>query len=169
VFTLLNSFYDDLNLNRVKIENIEILNIDGHQRSAKDIKQMFDIYSSAMLSSKLENKLSDRNLTSLADRTYGLLKNSFKDYTGLDKKGLEAVMSNLDGTEFKDLSLEKLEEIRRAFIKEYPYLGNKTLSPTINFEDPKEFMFSILQVAILSKSNMSLSGDFMNMRDFSVT
>lgn len=168
-FVVLNSFAKELKLDKRQIEYIEILNKDGFQRSAKNMNNMFSMYNDIMKSKKLQNNLNVSILSSIEDQAYNLIRNSFTSYTAEDKKGLEKVLANIEGKEFKDLSYEKLVEVKNAFLKEYPHLLDNTGNPKINFEDPKEVMYAVLQVALLSKNDNNLYGDFMHMRDWSIS
>ena len=78
------------------------------QRSAKNMNNMFSMYNDIMKSKKLQNNLNVSILSSIEDQAYNLIRNSFTSYTAEDKKGLEKVLDNIEGKEFKDLSYEKI-------------------------------------------------------------
>lgn len=112
-------------------------------------------------------KISENNIMGIEDIAMYNLNVGFKNYNGADKEFVNKLMAAMTNTNDDAQDLEKLLEIQKAFFDEYKGYKEKSLSPLLNFDDPREMLLALLQVAIISKSHMEVSGDFQNMSNFS--
>jgi hypothetical protein len=115
------------------------------------------------------NNLPKTIIPNIVERTKTIIRNLLRTYKGDNKNQVESLFSSFFDTSIVDMSYAKAIEIENAMVKAFPRLANKTLSQKeINFNDEIEYLYTMLQVLILTKSGQVLHGDFMGMRNFSI-
>lgn len=91
---------------------------------------------------------------------------SANSYEGKSKNQLEQIFSSLNNTDLDSIDSQKLKSVRNLMLKEFPDLASKQMNPVLNFSDPIEYLFTLLQLAILKKEGVDLHGDFVGMTKY---
>lgn len=113
-------------------------------------------------------KLKDSALLNTVNIALFKVKGALQEYSLSDKKDLEGIFAPIAHTNFDQLQLSQLVEIQKAFFEKYTDYKERTLTPTMSFNDPKEVIFAMLQTAIVSKSSLELAGDFQRLSNYSL-
>jgi len=172
-FLFLNSYKNELFLGRGnKIGNIITYNpYNDNNKTFRTTKQAFSLFVNRMTNKGRSNDIllnETEHLVSFERNTLDNVRNSLINYQGSHKNELEGIFKDVLGYQLNDLDLTKLLEINKDFIKTFPEFNERQLNPVFNFEDPKEYLYGLLQTSILAKYGVHLSGDFIGMTNFAV-
>ena len=166
-FLFLNNFKEELFLGRGnKIGTIRTYNPDKGTTYFKDTRDGLTMFSNRMLETGRKGKISLNEKTHLVSFEKTALANvqgALQILEGETKNQMEAIFSGISGSNLNDVDLDKLLEINKAFLKLYPEYKDKEFQATLNFGDRVEYLYTLLQVAILSKHGVKLSADFVGM------
>lgn len=171
VFLFLNYFKDELlPTSNDKIGEIIVFNPENADSYYRVSTQKFEEFNDRMYEVGLSKslKIFKRDLTGIENIALLNLDNFFRGYDGSDKQKVRSIFSPFETERIDAISLEKLKEIQKEFVKSFGEYINKTPQANLNFEDPKEVLWALLQVAIISKSKMDVGGDFQNLSNWSL-
>ena len=173
-YLFLNEFKDTLFPgNSVgKIGQIVIYNPVSSQVFAPDSFSKFRMFTDLMHQKNMSNelKLTSDDISGIQDTALEVLETNLRKYKGSDKEYIDKVFQNFRDTDLNTIDLDQLLSIQKELYQSPAFSGYKdrTFKDGLNFDDPKEVLFALLQVAIASKSDMTLAGDFQRMSKFSL-
>ena len=122
--------------------------------------------SKAGLSSEV--RISERNILGIEDIALLDLTNALDNYVGKESENLGRIMNVFQDRHLSEIEKENLIKVRNDFLEKYPEYKDFTVKPELNFNDPLEVIFALLQVAILSKEGIEPTGDFRDLSKFSL-
>ena len=171
VMLFLNEFKDHFFPNSsYTLGNIITLNPrekDPHYNTSLTILNNFkNIMSKAGLSSEV--RISERNILGIEDIALLDLTNALDNYVGKESENLGRIMNVFQDRHVSEIEKENLIKVRNDFLEKYPEYKDFTVKPELNFNDPLEVIFALLQVAILSKEGIEPTGDFRDLSKFSL-
>ena len=154
-----------------KLGEIIVYNAESGQSYYDNVLNKYDEFRNLMskkseLKSKL--KLSKDNILGIEDVAMYNLDVNLRHYSGSDKEKVNAVFNLFQDTSLDQMDLDKLMSVLDSFFIAFPEYKNKSMTPELNFADPKEMLLALLQTAIVSRNQMNLSGDFQNMSNLSL-
>ena len=165
----LNNFYDELNLGFNKISHIIPFNLEAEQSPSKSLENMFKLYFDIMQNKKLPNRLSyAENVIPIESTSSQAVKENLALYDEADKEDVSRILLQF-GPDYQSMELYKLKVIHKEFANTYPELKQRAMSPEISFNDKKEYIYALLSTLILVKSGETPVGDFIGMKDFSIS
>lgn len=113
-------------------------------------------------------KLKEDNILGIENAAMYNLDVALRSYSGKDKEDINVLFNTFNNTNLEQIDLTRLLEIQKMFYDKYPSYKEKSLKPDMNFDDEREMLLAMLQVAIITKSQMELTGDFQDMTTFSL-
>jgi len=125
-----------------------------------------------MRSKKFEEKdiklTLENNFLGIVNVALQNLDSFYKTFTNeVEKNQLDSIINPIiDSAE--NLTLDKLIEAQQSMYALYPQYKNKTFSAELNFDDQKEVLLALLNVAILTYFKDDLGGDIKNISLFSM-
>ena len=172
VFLFLNKLKSELFPNMgSKLGEIIIYNAASGQSYYDNVINKYNEFRNLMFQTpELKNSLAltKDNILGIEDIAMYNLDVNYRYYSGSDKEKVNEVFSLFDNTDLAQMDLDKLISVSHSFFNAFPEYKEKSLTPGMSFEDPKERLLALLQVAIISKSQMDLSGDFTDLSDLSM-
>lgn len=169
----LNNFKEELFIGKgAKIGNIITYNPYTGTSTYKTAPKSLEIFKNRMTATGRTEKIklnhSDHFVTE-EKNALDTLRSSAVTYNGEGKNEVERVFRDVMGSgSLNDVDLNKLLAINEDFLKTFAGFRGKALQPTLNFNDPKEYLYALLQIAILKKHGADLSGDFIGMTNFAL-
>jgi len=167
----LNSFKDQLLKGGFSLGEIITFNLEKQKYHRELNFRAFDLYEKRMIQSNMNhtNKLSKSgDLKSIDSIVMNLLRSSLNNYSGDDKNAVEALFNAQGGFDWVNADYGQLKLVQDAFLKEYPKLKDRTLTPTMDFSNKEEYLYAMLQMAINIKLGFLPEGDFYNMSNLGV-
>lgn len=174
-FLFINEFkdilfpYGDVN----KLGEIIIFNPDpkSGQSYYRNNYKKYDEFVKLMINQKFKEsdiKLKENNIISIENTAMYNLDATYRYYKGADKDVITEIFQPILDTDLNEMDYEKLLEIQRAFYDKYPTYREKSLDPKMSFDDDREVLLAMLQVAIISKGQVAMTGDFQHLSEFSL-
>ena len=167
VLLILDKFYDDLDMDYRTIQDIIVYNLEGVQLKYKPLEKALSDYKVILQRNHMTTKLNTSHLISPLKNAVNVIRSTYRAYSGSDKEAVENIFKAFDEP-FDSITYEKLKEARDAMVKAFPELSDKTTSSEISFNDEKEYIFALLNVAMLFKSGYSPVGDFEGMKNWGI-
>lgn len=170
-FLFLNTFKDELlSVSGGKIAQILVYNPVNNQVYSRSSFSKFHEFRDRMHESGLGNalKLVDHDVAGIEDIALYNLDVNLRKFNGSDKEKINEIFAKFRETNFDAIDLDTLIDIQKDFFNYFPDYKYKTMEGRLNFEDPKEILLALLQVAIVSKKQMDLTGDFQNLSRLSL-
>lgn len=93
------------------------------------------------------------------------VRNAYMNYPSDSKNSIENIFGGQGDLNTLYQDLEKLKDIKELYLKTYPELKDRTFSPELNSGDPKEYLYALLQQAILIREGRQPYGDFLGLTD----
>lgn len=172
VFMFLNEYYKELYIGKgSKIGNIISYNPESGQSDAASSTDTLKLYIERMIEIGRKHEINlkpDIHLLGEAKMAINSMLSSYLSYEGSRQSDLDTIFKTLVGSSHDDIDLQKLLNARAAMIKKFPDIAAKNFDPNLNFSDPIEYLFTLLQVAILRKEGVNLHGDFLGMSKFAL-
>jgi hypothetical protein len=114
--------------------------------------------------------LSQDNVSSIEDIALYNLDVNLRKFNGSARETVDKVFQKFRDTSLDQIDINQLMDIQKDLYESAEFAGYKarTLKGDINFDDDKEVLLALLQVAIASKSQMDLDGDFQRMSKLSL-
>lgn len=171
VMLFLNEFRDHLFPNTsFKLGEIITFNPREGSNHYDPSLETFERFKDVMARSGLsgEVKISEKNILGTEDIALLNLKNAFQHYVGKEAENLGKILNIFEDRHLSEIDKEKLIKVRNEFLIKYPEYKKLTIKPELNFNDPLEIIFSLLQVAILSKEGIDPTGDFRDLSKYSL-
>lgn len=132
----------------------------------------FKEFKELMYKKKMESflKLNENDLSGIEDIAMYTLDTNLRNFSGSEKEkeDIEKIFLPIRDTNLDMADLNVLLDIQKEFYNVYPDYKNKSFKAELNFSDDKEVLFALLQTAIVSKSQMELTGDFKDISKFSL-
>lgn len=113
-------------------------------------------------------KLKESDILGIENAAMYNLDVALRSYSGKDKEDINVIFNLFNNTNLEQIDLDRLLDIQKIFYDKYPSYKEKSLKPDMNFDDEREMLLAMLQVAIITKSQMDLSGDFIGMTKYSL-
>ena len=113
-------------------------------------------------------KIKENDLSSIENIAMYTLDTNLRNFSGSEKEkeDIEKIFLPIRDTNLDMADLNVLLDIQKEFYNVYPDYKNKSFKAELNFSDDKEVLFALLQTAIVSKSQMELTGDFKDISKF---
>lgn len=169
-FLFFEHFYDELQLDINKIENIEVWNVHN-SRTKGTVYDKLPKFNKAMSNKGKQNKLKENSLLTFTERAKIAVKHqkerAFKDLNEAERKNLEDILLKYD-KEIDDLTTFELKEIIRGFIRKYPDLADKSFISGFDFNSPVEKLFAFVQMLLLAKTDIIPIGDFERINNYNL-
>jgi hypothetical protein len=171
VFMFLNEYYNELFIGKgSRIGNIVTYNPEsGTANSKASPHEGLDKFIQRMTAIGRKDKIKLNPQLHLMSETRSALNNllsASKAYEGKSKNKLEQIFNSLVNTDLDSVDEQRLLDTRKLLLKEFPELVTKNFNPVLNFSDPVEYLFTLLQVAILKRDGVTLHGDFLGMTKY---
>ena len=166
-FLFIDKFYSELDMDYRAIQDVIVYNLEGKQLYYSELDKAFNNYQKLLNKNHLKSNLKNHHLTSALKNSLNVLKSTYRSYSGSDKESVENIFKSFEES-FDSITYEKLIEARNKMIRTFPELGKRTMNPELAFSDEKEYIFSLLQTAILFKSNQIPQGDFTGMKNWGI-
>ena len=153
-----------------KLSQILVFNPENNTIYPRNTFSKFSAFKERMYAAGLKEKLrlTENDISGIEDIAMYNLDACFRKFNGAEKKDINEIFSLFRETNFDDIDVEQLMDIQKAFYAKYGDYRDKTAKGTVNFEDPKEVLLALLQVALVSKNQMSLEGDFQKLSKLSL-
>lgn len=167
----LNSFKNELlptgfdKLGQIIVYNPEA-NQYYYRNTSKKLEEFIKLMHEKQLGQKVNLNLS--NASGAEDLALYILDSQFRYYSGSEKETINEIANLFDGTSVANADLSVLIEAQKKFYSAFPSYKERTMNKELNFEDPKEVLFALLQTAIVTKEQQALTGDFQNMSNYSL-
>ena len=113
-------------------------------------------------------KLKESDILGIENAAMYNLDVALRSYSGKDKEDINVLFNTFNNTNLEQIDLTRLLEIQKIFYDKYPSYKEKSLKPDMNFDDEREMLLAMLQVSIITKSQMELTGDFIGMTKYSL-
>jgi hypothetical protein len=170
-FLFANMFKEDLfPQSNGKLAQILVYNPINNSVYSRTSIDEYDKFKERMYKSGLKDalKLTEKNISGIEDIAIYNLDVNLRKFDGSRKEDINMIFSKFRDTNLDTMDIEQLIDIQRLFFEKFSEYKDRTMKDSINFEDPKEVLLALLQVAIVSKGQMSLSGDFQRMSKLSL-
>lgn len=171
VMLFLNEFRNHLFPNTAfKLGEIITFNTEEASSWYDPSLEILDKFKNLMSKAGLFNEvvINEGNILGTEDVALLNLRNAFKNYVGKEAENLSRIMDVFEDKHLSDIDRAHLIKVRNEFLEKYPEYKNLTIKPELNFNDPLEVIFSLLQVAILSKEGIEPTGDFRDLTKYSI-
>lgn len=168
-YLFFNNFYDVLRLDKNKIEDIIVFNLQSGKYYYRDLDSTFESFNNLMKNTSLKNRLSAYdNVKSAVESAKYIIRNVLRSYTKSDKSIMENVLSPIinESINIEDLSTVQLKQIMLKFREIYPQIAAKKVHDSLNFNDDVEYLYSILSRLLLLKEDITPYGDTANLKEF---
>lgn len=113
-------------------------------------------------------KINDNDLVGTEDLALMTLNTYVKNYAGKGQKEVENIFSILQNNRFDEISRERLIEARDQFLIAFPEYRDVEPTKELDFQNPTEVLYALLQTAILSKSGIKPEVDFQGLTEYSI-
>lgn len=163
IFTVLNNFYDELNLKIHGIEQIIIMDIDSKTAAQPDLINSFNRFKELAVKKSYKLKFNESILPSLQDTIHQVLFSQISNSEGELYNIFGGIKSNI-----LDTDIDTLLRIYREMRSKFPKLTEKTLTPEINFTDPIEYIYTLVNILLLTKRGLMPKGDVVGLRSFAL-
>jgi hypothetical protein len=169
-YLFLNHFKNDLFNASDKFGEIIVFNPISGESYYDNASKSFKIFENQMYNTKLQDSLNINKhlLSNIEDMAMYNLDSNLRSYNGEDKEKLQTIFGQFETASLASIDLENLYEIQNQFLEAFPEYKERTLTPEINFADNKEVIYTLLQTAIVTKDQQSLTGDFVGMSNFAL-
>jgi len=166
----IDQFKDELLGSNDKLGEIFVYNLEDGKIDPVNTDKSFDMFRDRAMQSDIGKnlKINKNAISGIEDIALRNLQMGFRTYSGSDKEKIESLGDLVDNVSLADMDRERLVEIEREFTNKFPEYRLKTLDPKINWGDPKEKLYALLQVAIVTKSNQTLNGDFFGLSNYAL-
>lgn len=167
----LNEFKEELLPNKTfKLGQIITFNPISAESYYKTPQEGLRMYQNIMADNKMTDqiKITEKNLLGIEDVAIANVTRALKKYTGRHKKAIDKVTNIIGDGHLEGLEKSRLIAAREELIRAFPTHLNKTIEPELNFDDPIEVIFALLQVAILTKEGVDPTGDFQHLTKYSL-
>ena len=168
----LNEYSNELFIGKgSRIGNITTYNPQLGKPVYKSTKKMLDIFINRMTEIGRKSKIKlnpEIHVVSEIKMALNNVIDSQTSYEGKSKGVLEQIFSSWKNVDLDSIDAQKLNETRIAMLKAFPELGTKQLNPILNFSDPVEYLYTLLQIAILKKDGADLHGDVEGLTKYSL-
>lgn len=154
-----------------KLAQIIVYNPHNSQVYTKTTYNKFNEFSELMNEKGLGDvlKLSlEKDISGVEDVALYNLDANLRKFDGSEKKEINQIFEKFRNADFDHIDVTTLIEVQKDFFDKYPDYKYKTFEGNLNFEDQKEVILALLQVAIVSKSNMELAVDFQRLSKLSL-
>lgn len=171
VMLFLNEFRNHLFPNSAyKLGEIVTFNTEEGTNWYDPSLSVYNKFKNLMSQSGLSSEIiiDEKNILGTEDVALLNVKNAFKNYVGKEEANLEGIFSLFEDRHLADIERDHLIKVRNLFLEKYPEYKNMTVKPELNFNDSLEVIFSLLQVAILSKEGIEPTGDFRDLSKYSI-
>ena len=155
-----------------KLGEIIVYNPESGESYYNTVTNEYDMFRNRMsevgMADKL--KLTKDNVLGVEDVALYNLDASLRSFrsTEQEEERVHKIFNLFEDVDVAQMELDKLIEVQKAFYDEFPAYKEKSLKPEMNFDDPKEALFAMLQVAIVTKSKAALAGDFTELSEMSL-
>jgi hypothetical protein len=113
-------------------------------------------------------RIGDNDLVGTEDLTLMTLNTFVKNYVGKKRTEVENIFSILQHDRFDEISKDRLTEVFNKFLDEFPDYRSKELTPELNFDDPLEVLYALLQSSLLAKSGVKTEADFQGLTELGI-
>ena len=155
-----------------KLGEIIVYNPESGDSYYNTVIKEYDMFRNRMSEKNMENKLklSKDNILGVEDVALYNLDVTLRSFRSSEQEEekIHKIFSLFENAEVAQMELDRLVEVQKSFLDEFPAYKEKSLKPEINFDDPKEMLLAMLQVAIVTKSKAALSGDFVGLSEMSL-
>jgi hypothetical protein len=110
--------------------------------------------------------LNEQNILGIEDVALLNLNSSIMYYSRSRKQEIQGIFRPIENVDLASIEIDTLLKIQKELFEQFPEYRARSISPEINFNDEKEMLFATLQVAIITKRQSDISGDFQNMSEF---
>lgn len=171
VMMFLNEFRDQIFPNTsYKIGEIITYNPKEGSPWTHQVTPTFEKFQRLMRQNNLESdiKLNDDYILGIEDIALVKVMTTLDNYVGKEADNLNKVFNVFGNKHLSEIEKRDLLEVNNLFLQKYPEYKKLTIKPELNFGDPLEVIFSLLQVAILSKEGIDPTGDFRDLSKYSL-
>ena len=113
-----------------------------------------------------EIRLDKNNLVSEENYAITAVLDAANSYEGKAKSQITQIFQNLTTGGLTEITEEQLLLAQAAMVSKFPELKDKTFDAKLNFDDHIEYIFVLVQVALLKKQHgITLYGDFVGMSE----
>lgn len=154
-----------------KLAQIIVYNPVKNKVYSRNTFEKYDEFKAQMYKAGLQDELiltKESNVMGIEDIALYNLDLNLRQFSGADRDQISAIFSKFQDVKFTDINLETLLDIQKTLFATFPGYKEKTMTPTLNFDDPKEVLFALLQVAIVTNSQLNPQGDFQNLTTYSM-
>lgn len=170
-YLFMNMFRDELiPQGNGKLAQILVYNPVNNQVYSRNSFAKYENFKQRMYAANLADKLKlvEDDISGIEDIALYNLDVNLRKFDGSSKKEIDQIFANFRDTNLDSIDLDQLLDIQKELFAVFPDYKNRTISATLNFDDPKEVLLALLQVAIVSKSQMHLYGDFQRLSTYSM-
>ena len=147
-----------------KLGEIIVYNPESTQSYYRNTMDKFDEFRDRMNLKGKTLTFDENNIEGIENVALYNLDANVRAFSGPEKSEIESLFGD---TDLNTADFSRLMEIQRGFLDLYKDYKTKLMTPELNFTDPKEVLYALLQSAIIAKSGMDLAGDFQNMSKYS--
>lgn len=171
-YLFFNNFYDILRLDKNKIEDIIVFNLQSGSYYYRDLDSTFESFNNLMKQRPLKNRLdSFADLKNTVESAKYIITNVLRSYNKPNRSILENILSPIinESINVEDLATVRLKEIMAKFRQEFPQIIAKKPKDSLNFNDDIEYLYGILSRLLLLKEQITPYGDTGNLKEFGVS
>lgn len=142
-----------------------------HKSSISKYKEFRDRMNKKGLGDKLI--LKEDNVLGIVDIAHLTLNSYLTNFEGSEKevktiRDIFHLEGDDIGIDIESKNLEELLEIQKEFYQQFPELKNKSLEKGFDLGNKNEMLLALLQVAIVSRNQGDITGDFRGLTKFSL-
>lgn len=142
-----------------------------HKGSITKYKEFRDRMNKKGLGDKLA--LKEDNVLGIVDIAHLTLNSYLTNFEGSEKevktiRDIFHLEGDDIGIDIESKNLEELLEIQKEFYQQFPELKNKSLENGFDLGNKNEMLLALLQVAIVSRNQGDMTGDFRGLTKFSL-